>query len=78
MVNLSQLRKEIGELKAITNKEEKSTGFDILDKYINKEIGYSEAMELLEEKEYSFGDMVKLIIESSVMTDEEKKRELLK
>lgn len=74
MANLSQLRKEIRELKIITNKDDVGSGFDILDKYINKEIEPEEALALLQAHNYSWGDVCILIIESGMKNDEEKKK----
>lgn len=75
MTNLTTLKKEIEELKIITNKDDEGSGFDILDKYINKEIEPEEALALLQAHNYSWGDVCILIIESGMKNDEQKKKE---
>ena len=62
-VSVAKLRKEINELKKTKGSD--SVPFEILDKYINEEITYNKALNLLDTENPPFADMQRVIIKSS-------------
>ena len=62
-ISVAKLRKEINELKKTKGSD--SEPFKILDKYLNEEITYNKALNLLDTEKPPFADMQKVIIRSS-------------
>lgn len=75
-MNLSQLKREIENLKAKQGISDDMLGFDILDKYLDGDLSYDDAMETLNNENYKFGDLVQVLLVSVKYDDETKKRML--
>lgn len=73
MTSLSQLKREIENLKAKQGISDEMLGFDILDKYLDGKLSYDEAMELLDTNNYQFDGLVRVLLASSRYDDETKK-----
>lgn len=63
MLNLKRYKKEINDLKK--KKGVEAAPLEILDKYVNEEISYNEAVKILDNEEVPFRDLQKIIIVSS-------------
>ena len=77
MTNLNSLKKDIDNLKVKQRAKKPKLAFWIHDKYLDGALSYDEAMELLDSQDWGFGDVVRVLIDSTHYTDEEK-REMLK
>lgn len=65
MSSLQSLKKSIEELKAKQKNSKDMLAFFILDDYIDNKLSYDEAMTLLEEKDWMFKDMVRVLLRSA-------------
>lgn len=63
--NLNSLKKSIEDLKAKKKNNKDMLAFFILDDYIDNKLSYTEAMELLEEKDWMFKDLVRVLLVSA-------------
>lgn len=63
--NLNSLKKSIEELKAKQKNNKDMLAFFILDDYIDNKLSYTEAMTLLEEKDWMFKYMVRVLLVSA-------------
>lgn len=74
MTNINSLKKSIEGLKAKRKTINKKSGFNILQSYMDGELSYDEAMKLVNDENYIWGDVVKLILESGHYDDETKRK----
>lgn len=74
MSNLSSIKRDIEELKTKRKTSNKKSGFNILQRYMDGDLSYEEGMELLNEADYLWGDVVQLILESGHYDDETKRK----
>lgn len=78
MTNINTLKKDLEALKTKRKTSNKKSGFNILQSYRDGELSYDECMELLNEADYVWGDVVQLILESAHYDDETKRKMVVK
>lgn len=77
MNNLSQLKRDIKELKAkINGTSDEKLAFDIFHSYLDGVLSYEDAMKLLNKENCPFGDLVRVLLVSGRYDDETKRNTL--
>ena len=74
MTNLNSLKKEVKNLKSKRETSNKKNGFDILDKYKDGVLTFEKAMEVLQDDDYIWGGVVRLILKSGHYDDDTKRK----